>query len=412
MSLLRIAWRYFSFSGVPRLIHLLLGVSLVGIVISTAALVLVLSVFNGFTRMVEQLYNHMEPHVVVRPQAGKWLRVDSLPLERLRALPGVVAVSPVLDEKALVRLGNEKVVARVRGVQPDYVKHLGLDSAMQWGGVVLWADSVPFALIGAKLARRLGAAPGPMAPPLQLIFPRQPRRGLLNPAAAFRRARVAVGGVFSLSQESSNPRVWVPYPWLAEVLGRSHQATALAIRARTHDRDTVRTLAEQVRAAVGPDDEVLDFYQQHASLYRIFNIEKLAVFFILTLIASLAGFNISSAVLMFALERRRHFAILQVMGASRRFVRKMVMGASTVVTLWGGLQGLLLGYGVGRLQQIYGWVKLDAGASFVTQAYPVDFELLDFAAILTVILLIGLLAAILPARAAATPVTLNKLRLR
>ncbi len=408
----RVTFRVFAFGGIPRLIHLLMGVSLVGIAAATAALVLILSVFNGFTQLVEGLYNRMEPHLQIEPLEGKWLELDSVPVEALRRLPGVVAVSPQMEVKALLQYGNEQVLAVVRGVSPEYVEALGIDSVMVEGRALLQAEGRPWALVGAGVARRLGVTADPLGEPLRMIFPHEPRKGLINPAAAFRKRPLPVAGVFSVQQAYDQELVLVPYQWLVHTLQVHDRADALVMRLKSLDADSLAAMRHRVAQLVGSRYEVTDFYRLHELLFRIFNIEKLAVFLILTLVMALAGFNVSGAVLMTAMARRRHLAVLQVMGASRKFLRGMMVGVSVALTLVGGGVGLVVGYGVGRLQQEYGWVQMAEGSTFVARAYPVHFEAADFWAVFAAIVLIGLAASVLPARSAASPLHLEKLRMR
>ncbi len=408
----RLAFRYFTFRGIPRLIHLLAGISILGIASSTAALVLILSVFNGFTEMVEGLYNRMEPHILIEPAQGKWLVLDSIPMEQLKQIEGVVAISPMLMEKALLTYGDEQVLAMVEAVTPEYGKVMDLDSALVMGNVRLERGSRPYAVVGAGIARRLGLETDFVHSTLGIMFPREPRKGLINPTAAFLRVRIPVEGIFSVQRQYDEGWVMVPYAWLARKMKKEGQAHAIAIRFDQWDAELLKRRQQEIAKILGKGYLVKDFYRLHATLFRIFNIEKLAVFLILTLVIGLAGFNISAAVLMLTMERQRHFAVLQVMGASRKLLQWMVVGASMFLTLIGGGVGLVIGYVVGRLQQAYGLVKLTEGTSFVAKAYPVAFQVVDFGAILGVIVAIGWLAAWLPIRTATSPVSLEKLRLR
>lgn len=382
----RIALRYLIAPKTHSAVNIISMVSMAGICVATMAMVIVLSVFNGFHELIGSRLNVLDPPLLVVPTQGKVIsQADSL-CEALKA-QGITAV-PEVEERALAMAGQRQMAVKLHGIPQELY---GAFDSLSLAGEP-WIDFHPAALpavVSVGVANQLQLPIG-TADLLGLYVPR--RVGRINPAnpmGAFRADSVAVTSAFALNQpEYDRDAVYAPLPLVRRLLQYDTEATKIHVLNST-DR-------ERVQALLGPSVRVLTRMEQQASSFKIVNMEKWLTFLILGFILAVASFNIISSLSLLIIEKRDNAKTLRALGASDKDIRGIYRLCGFYITAAGGLLGMILGTLLSLGQQHFGWVKLagDASALSVT-AYPVAFNPVDLLPVAAVVAAIGLLTSMI-----------------
>lgn len=391
-----IARRYFFSKKSQRAINIISMISVVGVMIGTAALIIVLSVFNGFENLILGLYNSFDPDIKITAAYGKSFPESQLTIARLQHLDGISTVTKVVEENALVKYHDKQYIITIKGVSDEFEKMTGIDSMLADGEFKLKNGDTDFAVVGGGIAYYLQLNVHDLFSQLEIYAPRKTAESLLNPEEAFNRRFISAAGVFSVQQEFDSKYIIVPLRFAHEILESDSQLTALEIGLLPHaDADAIQ---EQVAALAGAKFLVKNRYQQHELIYKIMKSEKWAVFLILTFILIIATFNVISSLTMLVIEKKKDISILHSMGADTNLLRKIFMTEGLFITGIGAFSGLALGFVICLLQQKFGLVQLGSDGSFVIDAYPVHMEALDFFYVLVTVFVIGFIAAWYPSK--------------
>lgn len=391
-----IARRYLISKKSHNIIHVVSIISVAGITVGTMALILVLSVFNGFEGLVVDMFNRFNPELMVTPAKGKSFPVSQAPLAGLRQIDGVLQVVEVVEENALARFDDKQHIIVLKGVGPGFEEMTPLQDHMLEGSYTLQTGDRSYAVIGAGVAYYLGIYPDEFALPMTVYLPRRTRKTLSGtPEQAFNSRTVQVSGVFSIQQEFDMEYVLVPLQVARELLEYEDEATSLEIGlAPGADRDKVQG---QVVAMLGEQYVVKNRLQQQSMLYRILKSEKWAVFFILSFILLIAAFNLVGSLSMLILDKKKDISVLWSLGANKGTIRRIFYAEGMMISLSGGLLGLLLGGLLAWLQQQFGMLQLGGGeGSYIVDAYPVQVQGLDFLLVFLTVILIGALTTWYP----------------
>lgn len=392
-----IAWRYLKSKKSHNAINIISGISVAGITIGTMALIVVLSVFNGFESLVISLYNTFDPQIKVYPATGKTFDQNTYPWEKIREIPGIKAQTGVIEEKVLLRYGSNQYLATLKGVDDSYLDWTGLDSMMSEGSLMLKFNDRPLAIAGQGVAYYLNLKLDNYSREIEVYALR--RSGPVSARAdqAFHRMDIRPAGIFSVQQDFDSKYMIVPLSFAAEVLESPNQLSAVEIALKPGGN--MNAVQEQIGTITGNAFVVKNRFQQQATLYQVMQTEKWAIFMILGFILFIATFNVIGSLSMLILDKKRDIAILRSMGASTRLIRRIFLTEGILVTLSGAMAGLLLGGIISWLQQQFGLIKINTqGGSFLIDAYPVQMQLFDFINVFIIISAIGLIAAWIPAR--------------
>lgn len=386
--------RYLFSKKSHNAINIITGISVVGVAVVTAAMVIVLSVFNGFEGLVISLYSSFDPPVLITPTKGKVFPFDDQMRHRMASVSGVNGVVEVLEENCLVRYRDRQHFATVKGVSDGFIALAGMDSLMTDGVATLRHDSLPQALLGQGVAYFISANLHDPFYPIELYVPKRGAGSSTDPARAFATRSVYPAGVFSVQHDVDVRYIVVPIELARDLLDRQGYVSALAVSlADGADADEV---IATLRADLGPDYEVRDRYQQHAMLYSVMQSEKWAVFLILAFILMISIFNVTGSLTMLILEKKRDVAILRSMGADTPLVRRIFLTEGMQIVLIGALAGIATGLLVCWLQQSLGLVRLNTDGSYVVQAYPVLVKWLDVVNVGLTVVGIGTVASAVP----------------
>lgn len=392
---LYIARRYLLGKKSRNAINIISAISVVGVLTGTMALVIVLSVFNGFDSVVKSLFNTFDPEIRITATEGKTFDPGNK-LGELQALPGVEAVSRILEENVLLLYDEKQHIATMKGVDENYSSVSGIDSMVYEGSMTLEKNGRPYVVVGQGIAYQLKLNLAFINPLYIYTIDRKARVNMSRPEESIRRDFIYPSGIFAIEQDFDSRYVLVPLDFARELLSYPSEVSSLELKLDpAHDPAGVQV---EIGNLMGPDFQVKNRAQQNELFYRVMRSEKWAIFLILTFILVIASFNIIGSLSMLIIDKRSDIATLRNMGAGRRLIERIFLVEGWLISFTGSLLGLVLGTGISWIQQRFGLIKLAGSGSFVIDAYPVKIVATDILLIWATVLLIGLLAARYPVR--------------
>ena len=377
------------------MINIISGISVAGMAIGTAALIVILSVFNGFNKLVSDSLGDAQPDLVVKPAAGKAFVPDSTAFAWLYDQELVYNMSSVIEEQAFIAFDGKQSLARVKGVDSVFEEESPLQNHITDGIFSLHRGTLPRAVVGSSLAWSMDINPRFIAP-LEIYYPdREGSISLSNPAASLRSTKVTVAGLFAINAELDAELVIVPIETMRELLDYDDEVSAVEIRVMKGTPDkALNGLAAELSQRLGPDFEVLDRYRQNEALYKMMRYEKLAIYMILIFIVIIIAFNIYSSLTMLIIEKKDDIGTLHSLGAPESLTRRIFLLEGWLISLLGLVIGLLLGIAFVLLQQRYGLIRMPG--SYIISAYPVILKVSDILWTVVGVALVGYLIALLP----------------
>ncbi len=391
-----IAKRYFFSKKSQRAINVISLISVIAIVIGTGALIIVLSAFNGFEKLVVSLYNSFDPGIKVTLNEGKSFDANTIPLSTLKKINGIKAITCVLEENALVKYHDKQDIVTIKGVSEEFRQTSGLDTMIVNGEFLLQRGDTDFALVGGAIAYNLQMNLGDLFSQVEIFAPRRDASSLSNPEESFNRRHISPTGVFAVQQEFDAKYIIVPLRFAQELFEYDTHLSALEIA--TVPGANIENVMAQLKNSIGNKFVLQDRFQQHSVIYRIMKSERWAVFLILAFILLIATFNVIGSLTMLIIEKQHDIAVLHSMGADVSFLRKIFLTEGLFITFMGATIGLIGGGIICFLQQRYGIIKLSGSGSFVIDAYPMYIQPLDFLYVFITVFSIGMLAAWYPAK--------------
>ena len=398
---LRFALRYLFARKSHNVINIISGISVAGMAVGTAALVIILSVFNGFNRLISDSLTDAQPDLVVKPAQGKAFLPDSAAFDWLYRQEAVFNMSSVIEEQAFLSFDGKQSLARVKGVDSVFEEESPLRDHITDGVFSLHRGTLPRAVVGSSLAWALDISPRFLAP-LEIYYPdREGTVSLSQPMSSLRSTKVTVAGLFALNAELDAELVIVPIETMRELLGYEDEVTAVEIRLTpgATDRDRDRLLRE-LESRLGPEVLVQDRFRQNEALYKMMRYEKLAIFMILIFIVIIIAFNIFSSLTMLMIEKRGDIGTLRSMGAPEAMIRRIFLLEGWLISLLGLAIGLLVGIACVFLQQRFGIIRMPG--NYIISAYPVILKASDILWTAVGVALVGYLIALLPTLAQTT----------
>jgi lipoprotein-releasing system permease protein len=377
-------------------INIITLVSVIGVAVGTMALVVVLSVFNGFEKLILSLFNAFNPDMEIRLKEGKVFSVEDLPLEELRNIPGIALYSEMLEETALITYRDKQHLVTMRGVSDDYIKITGLDTMLVAGQLVLEDGDADYLILGQGVEYVLAANLNDFLNPLNLYVPRRGRSTGLQPSQAFNASSNYASGVFGIQSEFDMEYILVPIRLARRLLNYENQATSLVIGLEP-GANTSR-VQKELENLLGNDFQIRNRLQQQDFLYKVMRSEKWAIFLILSFILIIATFNVIGSLTMLIIEKQRDIRILHNMGAPQKTIRQIFLTEGVLITLGGALAGILFGGIISWLQMRFGIISIQAEGNFIIDAYPVHIKAIDFLLVAITVFGIGWLSSLLPVR--------------
>lgn len=395
-----IAFRYLFSKKSANAINLVTWVSMLGMGVGAFALVLVLSVFNGFEHLVISLYNSFYPELQITASSGKFFTDNDTLRNKILHTTDVTFLSATLEENAYLQYAGKDYIAVAKGVDSTYLNVTNLQEKIREGEFVLRTENHYNAVVGANISTALGLNVARLIEPLRINIPRSDNITVFSPDDVFYSSAVLPSGVFSIQQEFDNKYLFVSLGFLQELSGNENHLSAYELKLKSgKNAEKTKKKLEQI---LGADFTVKTKYEQKETLYRIMKIERWAVFAILAFIMLIVSFNIIGSLLMIVLEKRNDIYILKSMGANDSDIQHIFLLEGILSALIGASIGIILAVTVCLLQQHYGFVKLgNPNSVFVVDAYPVKLKIKDLILTLGTVVSISALASVFPARQAA-----------
>lgn len=397
---LYIASRYLVSKKSRNAINIISIISIAGVAVGTAALVIVLSVFNGFEDLLMKLNNSFDPDIKVQPVSGKTFVPDAAFESALGDCDYISSYSYVLEENALLQYNDKQLIATIKGVDDRYLETTGIDTMIVRGEPLLGNAGVHCAIMGAGVAYSMGVDCN-YVNPLTVNIPSRTKemKGNFSDAASdlLNSVTLYVSGVFAIQQEYDSRYVIMPIGDVRRLLEFDTGVGAVEIKLKSENKsdEAVKFLSERL----GDRFQVLDRSKQHEYAYKIMQSEKWAIFMILIFILLIASFNIIASITMLIIDKRHDISILRSMGADDSAIRRIFFAEGLGISILGAVVGLFVGGIICWLQMTYGFVKLGGGSgSFIIDAYPVAIHLVDILWSFAAVMLIGLFAAWIPVR--------------
>jgi lipoprotein-releasing system permease protein len=403
------AKRYLLSKKSHNLINVISMISVGGLSIGTMALIVVLSVFNGFEEVIKSLYSTFNPDFQVTALTGKTFHYSQFPTSRLAQLPELANIMEVVEEDALLRYNDQQFIARFKGVPKTFQEISHVDSMMIDGTFILEEGETNFAVPGAGVAWHLDINPNN---PLHLLTIYVPKRGNASTFqfnSAFNSGSLHPAGVFSIQQEFDEKYVFVPLRFARKLMDYTDEVTSVELMLKPGANIEKSKL--QVQAIVGNDYLVKNRFEQNESLFKVLKSEKTIIYLIMVFILLLSSFNMIGSLSILMIEKNKDMAVLNSLGANRKMISRIFLAEGVLITAAGSIAGLLLGYGILLLQQEFGMLSLGNGeGSFVIDAYPVKMHLTDFFLVFLTVQCIGLFATWYPVKLLTPKITKSTLK--
>ncbi|MBP3612662.1 MAG: ABC transporter permease [Rikenellaceae bacterium] len=393
------ARRYLFSAKSHSVINVISAVSVVAVGVPVAAMIILMSVFNGFAGLVDGMQSAFDADLEVRPREGKTFMTDALPTDSIRSIEGVRGVSFALEQSALAEYGGRQVVITVRGVDDNYTDVLPMTDYVQTGEFELRLGEIEQACVGSSVAYRLGVRTF-LDTPLNLYSPRRGEISTLLPIDAYTHRRTWPSGVFMISGDVDDGYILTTIELAQSLFDYDGRASQLLVDVR--DEASLERTRDAVQGAVGDDFKVVTRLEQQAALYRIMKYEKWGIFFISLLVLIIASFSIVGSLAMLIIDKRDNITTLRAIGARTEFVRSIFTGQGALIGLLGAAIGLVLGVGICWAQQHFGLIEMP-GTTFVVRYYPVEMKLTDILLIIAAMVIVTMAITQLTVRTMIRP---------
>ena len=392
------ARRYLFARKSHNVINIISAISAIGMAFGTAALIIILSVYNGFDALVSDSLSDLDPDYLLTSRSGRVFTPSDSLMTELGSDSRVLSVEKALKDRVFATYEERQSVAVAKGVEPSSEQTSLLRGHVTSGQYVLLRGEIPQCAVGAGIARTLGVNPSFLAS-LTLYYPARDRSiSAANPLASVESVSMRPSCTFSVSQDVDNSLIILPIETLRELLGYSGDEVS-GIEIRLMDglsHREIRSFEKHLAASAGEDFELLDRYRQNENIFRMMKYEKAAIFLILIFIIIIIAFNIFGCLTMLIIEKEGDIATLRSMGATDSTIHRIFTVEGWLISLLGLAAGLLIGIAFALIQQHFGIIRMPGG--FMTRAYPVVLQLSDILITVIGVTVVGYIIAWIPSR--------------
>lgn len=389
-----IARRYLLGKKSTNAINYITWISILGISIGTAALILILSVFNGFQTFISGMYSAFNPDMKVIPYEGKYFTIDSSQIIALENVDGIQAVSQTIEEVALFDYKDIQKPGIIKGVDEYYQEVSGIDSSMTRGVFDLTDGNINQGVVGRVLNVNLSINYRDKLTPVTVYMPLREKKSLVSKLGKeFKSMSLYPTGVFTVGGETDAQYILASRAFVSKLLEKDQELSALEIKFTPDaNEDGIRS---EVANILGSSVQIKNRYEQDVAFLRIMNIEKWISFLIVSMVLLIIAFNMVGSLWMMVLEKKKDISILRSMGYGTSEIRGIFIWEGILITGLGIVIGIALALALYVLQKSYGLIGIPEG--FMIDAYPIDIKLSDFIVTTITVLIIGVLASLLPA---------------
>ncbi len=398
-----IAKRYFRSKKKKNFIQVIAIISMVAVAVGTAALIIVLSVFNGLEELIRDSYNTFDPEIKVMPVKGKSFVFSDSIKQEVAKIEGVKIITEVIEDNALVRYREAQMVVKLKGVSDNFIDQHRIDRAMVYGDLALKKGNTNYAILGRGVQYVLSVSPTDEFYALRFFYPKQStvnRSGGLSLTTGnlYNQKNILPGGVFAIEQQFDANYVIVPLAFTNDLFNYGDKRTALEIK--TTNEESVGSVQKKLQAVLGTEFEVLNSDEQHSGLLRAIKIEKFFVYLTFSFILAIASFNIFFSLSMLAIDKQKDISVLFTMGANNSMVRSIFLFEGAIIAFAGAAIGLVAALIICWIQQTFGIVSMGMQTAIV-DAYPVKMQVSDFIITAISIITITFFASYRPAAIAS-----------
>ena len=394
-----IAKRYLVSKKSHTAINIISGISVCGVAIAAAAMVCILSVFNGFEDMVARLFTAFDPQLKVVPVEGKYMAADEPELEELKKNPKIAIYSETVEDNALLTVNNRQMMATIKGVDDNFLRLIDEDAIRYGDGVFqLCADVIDYGVLGVNLLAALGLNTD--FPPIQVYAPRKGERiDLNNPAGSFNHEELySPRAAFAVRQAKYDNSYAVTNIGFARRLFE-RQGYVTGVELALQEGTNIEKAKKEFQKQLGDHYKVLDRYEQQEDSFRIMKVEKLISYIFLTFILLIACFNIIGSLSMLIIDKRQDSITLRNLGASDRQIADIFMLEGRLISVVGAVVGILLGLALCLIQQHFGLIKFGRSAgNYIIDVYPVSVHATDILLIFVTVIVVGFVSVWYPVK--------------
>lgn len=375
------------------MVNIISGIAMLGVVVGTTALVVVLSIFNGLDVLIKSFFSFFDPEIKITLNEGKQFDPNNALFEQIKNDESVIHFCEVAEEIAHFRFEGQQYIARIKGVEDEYLEMSGVGEVMYDGDLLLNDGNFDYTIIGRGLAYNLGVAVN-FIRPIHISVPRKGRTSsvLLNP---FRQQHVYLGGIYAVGQQEVDDQyALIPLHMARDLLDMD--GTVSSVELGLAEGVDVKKFQKKIQHLLGDEFLVQNRYQQHESYYRVAQSERFFIFLTLSFILIIASFNLASSISMLILDKKKDINILISLGLTKKRLGKIFLYEGMLVSTIGALIGLVLGILICYGQIHFGWLKFPG--NFAVEYYPVDVRIPSLIVIAITVLLIGSIASWLPVK--------------
>ncbi len=395
-----IAQRYLLAKKSHNLINIVTWISIISVCVATFAMIFVLSVFNGFNVVISDMIHQFSPDLNISAVKGKTINLNDFPLDKLKEINGVDYVFPTITEDVLFKNSNKQQIGQAKGVPQDYNKiNRVRGTILNDTTFDVRYNNINYGIPGAGMAYFLGINIYRPYSSIQVYVPKRGNASSFNLENSFNSSKLVVTNVFSTQQEVDERLVLVPLEWLSELMEYGNLVTDVEIfindkSLKTNGKRQLNHIKKEIKDILGEDYKVYDQYEQQETLYKMMKAEKLAVYLILTFILIMATFNVIGTLSMLIIDKNKDITLLKAMGGDSTLIKKIFINEGLLISVVGGILGLLLGIAAVLIQQYFGIIRLGNGdGNYIIEAYPVALQFADIVLVFITITIIGSVAA-------------------
>ncbi len=392
----KIARRYLFAKKSQNIINVVSMISVIGIAISTMAMIIVLSGFNGIEKVVEDLYNTFDSDIKITLNEGKTFRKNELQSTEIFELDGVSYGSEVIEQTVILEKGEKFEACKIKGVRADYILNTSLDTLLTEGLPDLEYEGISFCIPGAILQSRLGFTSDPRYDNQITINGMLRDKKISMTSQPFNQKKITVGGVFMTGLMTNDGKyVFSSLEFAENLLGYQDEITGLEVFAKDLSKSQLYRLKSKIEGLVGDKFKVQTREEQNALIFSATKSEKIAVFIILCFVMIIAAFSLIASLTMLILEKRKDVFTLYSIGFTKKDVRNLFFYEGVLINILGGLIGLILGLLICYLQIWFGIVPIQES---IMESYPIEVEFMDIIYILITVISVGLLSSYFPVK--------------
>ncbi len=394
---LRIAFRYLISKKKASFISIISWLAMGGIAFGTAAIIIVLSVFNGLEDLNKSLFKTFDADLVILPTKGKTFPINNVNLKALGEIPNLVSVGRVIQENALIKYGDQQCVATIKGVENSFLKNQAFKKSIVEGEFSLGDDSTFKAIIGIGIQQSLSISTDNFYTPLEFWFPNKEANLNLATEHSFNKSLAYPIGVFSIEQAYNNYAI-VPLQLTKVLFGKENDVSFLEIYL-SNQADLLNTKAK-IQEFCGPNLKILTRDEQHIGLLKAIRFEKFFVFMALIFITGIAAMNIFFSLSMLVIEKTDDIKTMRAIGFDSNKIENIFKIEGALISLIGSFSGISIGLLICYLQLKYGFLKMGMVSALV-DAYPVRIEIKDVIYTGIALILITLVISQFPSKKAS-----------